>query len=112
MPPRGESPRSKKNVDRRTQELAALATKLGADLANARGDDARIRAIFDAAVLSFMAIERAAGAAEEVTPAELQCAEVLRDGSGDDIPSAFELANADDDECADWGDLLADAAGY
>lgn len=61
---------------------------------------------------AFVAIEREAGASADASPAELACAEILRDGSGDEIPSPFEIAGADDDEYGDWGDLLADAAGY
>ncbi len=102
----------KKKLDARTQRLADLATKLGADLADARGDDERVRALFDAAVASFVAIEREAGTSKDASPAELGCAEILRDGDGDDVPSPFEIAGADDDEYAEWGDILADAAGY
>lgn len=72
-------------LDERTRKLANLATTLGADLAKARGDEPRLRSLFESE--SFLTIEREAGAADEVTADELQCAEILRDGSGDDISS-------------------------
>lgn len=103
---------AKKKPDERTRKLAELTTRLGADLAAARGNEEHIRALFTAAVASFVAIERAAGAPASASPGELACAEILRDGSGDDIRSPFELAGADDDEYGAWGDILADAAGY
>lgn len=103
---------AKKKPDERTRKLAELTSKLGAELAAARGNEEHIRALFTAAVASFVTIEQAAGAPAGASPAELACAELLRDGSGDDVPSAFELAGADDNEYEAWGDLLADAAGY
>ncbi len=60
----------------------------------------------------YLVIARAAGAGAHEHAGELGCAETLRDGSGEKIPSPFDLAGATDDEYERWGDLLADAADY
>jgi hypothetical protein len=91
---------------------AAICTKLGQDLKAARADDERVRALFVAAVAEYMQVAREAGAGPTEHPGELGCAETLRDGGGSEIPSPFDIAEATDDECERWTDMLADAADY
>jgi hypothetical protein len=100
------------NNEKYSTRIAELCVKLGSDLKAARKDDSRVAKLFTAAVAQFMLIAREEGASATEQAGELGCAEILRDGSGEKIPSPFEIAGATDDEFSKWSDLLADAADY
>lgn len=88
------------------KRLLQLNQQLGRELSSARSDEKAVEAVLKKAVASYMQLQRDGGAEPDATPRELSCLENLRDGDGDQIPSAFELANASEDEYVRWGELL------